>query len=88
MRNDVINGIFEFGMACMLALSVVRLWRDRCVNGWSVWSVVWPTAWGYWNLYYYPSLGQWVSTVGGVLVVIVNSTWIVLAVRFSRRAGQ
>ncbi len=85
---DLVNGLFEFGMACMLFLSVLRLWRDKRVHGWSVWSVVWPTAWGLWNLYYYPSLGQWYSFLGGLFVVIVNSTWIVLALYFERQTNK
>jgi hypothetical protein len=82
--NDAINAAFELGMALMLLLNVRRLWLDRCVHGVSLWAVAWPTAWGCWNLYYYPSLGQWASFAGGVFVVAVNIVWIALAIRFSR----
>lgn len=79
MTADTINGLFELGMAIMLCLSVRRLWRERRVRGVSFWAVFWPTLWGYWNLYYYPSLGQWWSFAAGIAVVTANTTWVVLA---------
>jgi hypothetical protein len=88
MINDVINGAFEAGMAAMLAPSVVRLARDKCVKGWSIHSVLWPTLWGFWNLYYYPSLGQWCSFFGGLAVVSVNSIWVALAIYYSKAGTQ
>lgn len=84
MIADKINGAFEFGMAFMLALSVRRLLKDKRVHGWSIWSVAWPTAWGFWNLYYYPHLGQYWSLLGGLAVVTVNSTWIALHLYYER----
>ena len=86
--NDAINGLFEFGMACALLVSVFRLHRDKRINGWSIWSVLWPTAWGFWNLYYYPSLRQWASFAGGLCVVLVNSAWVAMALHYSRRRGS
>lgn len=83
---DAINGAFELGMAIALSISVVRLLREKRVQGWSIWSVAWPTAWGFWNLYYYPSLGQVVSFVGGIAVVTVNATWIAIACFYSRKS--
>lgn len=34
------------------------------------------TAWGLWNLYYYPSLDQPWSFYGGVALVCVNTTYL------------
>ena len=84
---DAINGTFEAGMAVAISLSISRLIREKRVLGWSIWSVAWPTAWGFWNLYYYPHLGQLASLVGGIAVVAVNATWIALAVWYSRKVG-
>jgi hypothetical protein len=80
--NDAINGGFEVVGALLTWANVARLWRERCVRG-----VFWPVtaffaAWGVWNLYYYPSLGQWLSFVGGVGLVVGNVAWVVLALRF------
>jgi hypothetical protein len=85
-KSDIVNGIFELGMACMLAPSVRRLWIDRCVKGWSINSVIWPTLWGFYNLYFYPHNGLYCSFLGGLAVVLVNSTWVGLALYFKRRA--
>ena len=80
MNADIVNGVFGLGMACMLCLNVLRLWRERKVRGVSFWAVFWPTMWGYWNLYYYPSLDQWWSFVAGIGVVSMNTTWVALAI--------
>ena len=84
MTNDIINGMFEFGMACTLFKSVIKLYHDKCFKGWSIYAVLWPTLWGLWNLFYYPSLHQIYSFYGGLCVVLVNMTWIILAVYYSR----
>lgn len=81
---DAINGLFELGMSAIISRSIMRLWREKKVRGWSAGAVTWPTAWGLWNLYYYPHLGQWCSFAGGSLVVIANVTWLVLARRCER----
>ena len=86
MTPDCINGVFEGVMALMLSRSVWLLYRDKCVKGVSFWAVVWPTLWGYWNLFYYPHLGQYWSFAAGVGVVTVNTTWVMLALRYRRRA--
>ena len=58
---DAINAAFEGGMVFVLGRSVLQLYRDKRVAGlhWSL--VAFTTTWGAWNLYYYPSLGQWWS---------------------------
>lgn len=82
--NDLINAIFEFGGGILCWLNVRALWRDRVVRG-----VYWPVqgffaAWGWWNLYYYPSLGQWASFWGGIFLVAGNTVWVILALRYRR----
>jgi Kef-type K+ transport system membrane component KefB len=86
--NDIVNAVFEFGMACALTLNLYRLWRDKQVRGISLWGVVWPTMWGYWNLYYYPSLGQTASFIAGVFVVATNTSWVLLALKYKRQRAH
>lgn len=79
--NDLVNGGFELLGGAALWLDVRRLLRDRVVRG-----VYWPArafyaAWGLWNLAYYPSLGQTLSFLGGLVVVSANLTWCWLAWR-------
>jgi hypothetical protein len=81
---DFINGMLELGGAAFMTMDVRQILRDREVRG-----VYWPArgffaVWGLWNLYYYPSLGQWWSTVAGASLVTVNIVWLVLVWRFLR----
>jgi hypothetical protein len=86
--TDAVNGCFELLGGVLLWMSVQRLWREREVKG-----VYWPATaffgmWGWWNLLYYPSLGQWCSFVGGLVVVTANTTWVVLFLWFRRAADR
>jgi len=82
--NDLINGIFEIlgGILCWMNVSKLR--KDKLVKG-----VSWPvqaffSLWGLWNLYYYPSLDQWCSFVGGIILVSGNSVWVLLAIYYRK----
>ena len=73
---DIINGLFEFGGAGALGLNVARIYRDKAVAGFHPGYVAFFTAWGIWNLYFYPHLGQWWSLAGGIALVAVNLVWL------------
>jgi hypothetical protein len=73
---DLINGIFEAGLAVFLWKGVLVLRTDKKVKGFYWPTVAWTTAWGLYNLYFYPHLDQWFSFTGGVAVVLVNITWL------------
>jgi hypothetical protein len=82
---DIVNGLFEAVGAGMALENVRKLLYDRSVVGF--W---WPlqaffTIWGFWNLYYYPSLDQWISFLGGMLLAAANLVWVCLAITYSRR---
>lgn len=80
---DIINGTFE-ALAGLMVLNHCRvLLQDRAVAGVSIASTFFFTLWGVWNLCYYPQLGQFWSTVGGVFVVLANSFYVALLLRFS-----
>jgi hypothetical protein len=69
-------------------VNVRQIWRDRSVTGF-----YWPTqafiaAWGLWNLYFYPALGQWFSFAGGVFLPLGNITWTLLAANYSSSSPQ
>lgn len=84
MNPDFINGLFEFAGAAMLWQNVRRLNRDKVVRGvhWS--PTLFFTSWGVWNLWYYPSLGQWWSFAGGCAIVLVNALWLTLLLHYIR----
>ena len=76
---DLINGGFEMVGALFTWRNFLELHRTRELRG-----VYWPTtaffsAWGLWNLLYYPALGQWASLAGGIALVAGNVAWVVLA---------
>jgi hypothetical protein len=53
--------------------------------------VYWPTSlfftsWGVWNLYYYPSLGQWLSFAAGIALCLGNIAWVSQAIRLAYRS--
>ena len=80
--NDLINGIFEFGGGFLVWFNVQKILKDKTVSGvyWPV-QAFWAT-WGLWNLLYYSSLGHWASFTGGVLLVIGNTIWVLLAIKY------
>lgn len=84
MMLDILNGIFESAGGLFIMASVLRLFRDKKTRGVSAVYVVFFTAWGFWNLVYYPSLGQWWSFAGGIGVVLANMTWLGLMFHYRR----
>ena len=73
---DLINGIFEASGSLFILRSVFLLHKQKLVRGVSLIHVAFFMAWGWWNLYYYPHLGQWLSFSGGCLIVLTNSFWV------------
>lgn len=73
---DFFNGLLETCGGFFIALSVIKLYRDKVVKGVSWIHVGFFTLWGFWNLFYYPHLGQWLSFSGGMLLVTVNTVWL------------
>ena len=84
---DAINGLFELFGGVVSWFNVRRLYRDKCVRGVSIPAWAFFAVWGFWNLYYYPQLGQWASLFGTLAIVSANATWFVLAAHYTRK-GQ
>lgn len=84
MTPDLINGLFECFGGALIWLNVRALARDREVKGvdWRV--MFFFTAWGLWNMFYYPHLGQWASFVGGLVIAAGNVAWVVLVISIRR----
>lgn len=82
MSPDIINGLFELSGGLLIANNCRTLWKDQMVRGVNVSTTAFFTAWGVWNLYYYPHLGQWWSFVGGICIASANTIWIALAIRY------
>lgn len=82
---DVINGLFE-ALAGLMVLNHCRVLRQhKEVRGVSILSCAFFTAWGFWNLFYYPHLGQMWSFVGGLVIVAANALWVGMMVVYSMK---
>lgn len=88
MLNDTVNGIFESCGAFFILQSVIKLHRDKVVRGVSWIHSSFFAAWGYWNLYYYPSLDQWFSFWGGIGIVTTNTIWLMQIVYYEHKEQQ
>lgn len=81
---DLINGGFEAAAGLAILNHCHALWCDRRVAGVSVASVAFFTAWGLWNIFYYPHLDQFWSFVGGIFVTLANTFYVGLLLHFRR----
>lgn len=81
---DLVNAGFELLGGLLIWANVGRLRRDRMVRGvdWRVTAFF--QAWGMWNVYFYPSLDQWASFTGGLVICAANSVWLYYAFRYRR----
>jgi hypothetical protein len=84
-HQDLINGCFEALAGVMLWRNVLALYRAKEVRGVSVLTFSLFALWGFWNLYYYSSLQQWWSWLAGILVVLANTSWVLLAIYYRGR---
>ncbi len=85
--QDLVNSLFEFCGAPFILVSVFKLHKDKVVKGVSWVHVLFFTLWGFWNLYYYPFLGQWLSFYGGIAIVSANAIWVGLLMYYSFKDG-
>lgn len=85
MVADLVNGTFEFVGSIMLWLNVRTLYQDKGYLGinWGVTAFF--ASWGYWNMYYYPSLGQWLSFAGGCSITLANTVWLSMMFYYGRK---
>ena len=81
--QDAINGCYELFGAPFILLSIIKLYKEKIVRGVSWIHVGYFTTWGFWNLYYYPHLGQWYSFAGGIAIVTFNTIWLVQMLYYS-----
>lgn len=84
MSADIVNALFEVFGAVFLSFNIVRLYKDKVLTGVSVVPTTFYTTWGLWNIYFYPATGNYLSGIAGVLVVVVNATWLGMALYYSR----
>jgi hypothetical protein len=84
MIADLINAAFEMGAGVAQIINCYQLYKDKQIKGVRVSVTAFFGAWGLWNLYYYPSLGQWASFSAGILICLANFVWVGLAIYYSK----
>ncbi len=57
-------------------MSIRRLWIDKLVRGVSLVPIAFFASWGFWNLYFYPSMDAWWSFLAGLFMVLANAAWL------------
>jgi uncharacterized membrane protein YfcA len=82
---DLVNGLFELLAGVFVLMHCRQLYKDKMVRGASVVATIFFTTWGFWNLYYYPSLEQWFSFVGGLGIVAANALWVGMMLYYIRK---
>ena len=85
---DLINGLFEFTGGLLLWGNCWKIIKDKKIRGVFIFPTMFFGLWGYWNLFYYPHLKQWFSFLGGLFVVLANTTWVILAIYYKRKYGK
>ena len=85
MWQDWLNGTFELLGGLFILLSCIKLYRDKKVRGVSFVHVAYFTAWGYWNIHYYPHLGQWLSFAGSLTVTLINTVWLIMLIYYTQK---
>jgi hypothetical protein len=86
MIPDLITCCFELFGAPFIVLSILKLHREKQTSGVSWLHVGFFTCWGFWNLYYYPHLNQWLAFSGGIAIVIANTVWLVQLLYYANKA--
>ncbi len=82
---DIVNGCYELFTAPFIGISIFKLYKEKKVKGVSWLHVGFIASWGYWNLFYYPRLGQWASFFGGLAIVLANTIWLTMMIYYNRR---
>lgn len=81
---DLVNGTFETLGGFTIWLNVWAMYKDKGYAG-SRWPyIAFFASWGYWNLYYYPHLHQWISFAGGCNIVIANTVLLIVMLKYGR----
>jgi len=80
--KDNVNGTFEVLGGFFICLNIWDVWTSKTVAGVSWIAVAFFTLWGFWNLFYYPKLGQRMSFLGSAFVAIANVVWLVLLIYY------
>jgi hypothetical protein len=83
--SDTINALYEGIGSVLVWLNVRALQRDKQVKGLHWGPPIFFTTWGYWNMFYYPSLHQNWSAIAAASLAIANTVWVLLSWYYVRK---
>lgn len=86
--TDIVNALFEFGAIYALWLHISTIRRDKQVHGVSVVATAFFSAWGYWNVFFYPFNSLLLSGVAGACVAIMNTWYVILLLKYGGAHDQ
>jgi hypothetical protein len=82
---DLVNGFFEIGGSIAVWFNVAAIYRDKGYAGMEWYVVAFFWSWGIYNLFYYPYLHQMLSFAGGISVVLANTVYTLMMLKFGRK---
>jgi len=82
---DQVNGFFEMFGGLMMLFSIRKAYKDKEVKGISIPACLFFASWAVFGMVYYPSLGQWWSFAGNVVLATTNVIWASQLVYYSRK---
>ena len=83
-NGDFVNAVFEAIGAVFVLMHVQKLQRDKEVKGVSILATIFFTAWGMWNVYFYPNNGLMWSFIGGIFICLANLIWVIQLIYYSK----
>ena len=85
---DIINAAFETFGGIFICLNIFTLWKDKQVKGVNWGSTIFFTLWGFWNVWYYPFLGQGLSFIGGIFLCGANVVWLLMRLYYQNSQSR
>lgn len=85
MNTDLINGLFELIGGFFIISNCFRIYKDKSVKGINISTTGFFSAWGVWNLIFYPANNLWFSFIGGLVIVIANLVWIGMSIYYLKK---
>lgn len=84
---DAVNSVFEFLGTPFVLVSLIKVIRNKNSNGVSYLTLLFFSVWGYWNMFFYPHLEQWLSFTASIALALTNTAWMV-AVLYYRKGRR
>jgi hypothetical protein len=85
MTPDIINGVFEVCGSVAVWMNFWAILKDRGYAGTRIPMMLFFTSWGFWNLFFYSHLLQWVSLYASLLLTAGNCAVVGAMLWFGRK---